>query len=174
MYGEMQESGLTAIILLMSTCSMGGQDPVFSHPESPGGHLQGVCNVMAWHPLFTDLAATVFIHSVHRCLKPPTMRPALCWARRGPRNRDPTCVLQDLAKDSTTFYPSSPACRPASTGWGLMTWAHVCPQGHPAKDVWPVKATLQKGESVDRKWEEKKRGDSVSRPGWRLPSCGPS
>ena len=37
MYGKMQESALTAIIHLTSTCSTWGQNPLFSHPVSPQG-----------------------------------------------------------------------------------------------------------------------------------------
>ena len=38
----MQESGLTAIIPLISTYSTWGQNPLFSHPESPQGTPLGV------------------------------------------------------------------------------------------------------------------------------------
>ena len=42
---EEQESGLTELTPLISTSSLGGQDPVFSHLEGPQGSLQGVAVV---------------------------------------------------------------------------------------------------------------------------------
>ena len=45
MYGKMQESGLTEIILLICTSALWGQGPVLSHPESPQGAWLGVAVV---------------------------------------------------------------------------------------------------------------------------------
>ena len=170
----MQESGLTAIIPLMSSCSMGAWNLCFLILNLLEGTVRvavmwwlDILCLLIWQQQSSFTVSTdVWNHQprAQHCAGPDGVL----------ERRDPACVLQELAKDSTAFYPSSPACRPASTGWGLMSWEHVCPQGHPAKDVGSAKAALQKVESVDSKWEEEKHRDSVSRPGWRLPSCGPS